>query len=159
MIRRFFAFDQARFLDILRNFVVFSDETVTDKKSGQKVRQLIKRVAKYHQYWAVNAAVESTVQAASPEGDRRGGVVWHTQGSGKSFEMVFYAAKIMRDPQMSNPTLVFITDRNDLDDQLFSEVFAPASILPETPQQADTRSELRDLLRRAVTNRPVHQPW
>jgi type I restriction enzyme, R subunit len=143
------AFDQARFLDILRNFVVFSDETVTDKKSGQKVRALIKRVAKYHQYWAVNAAVESTVTAASPDGDRRGGVVWHTQGSGKSFEMVFYAAKIMRDPLMSNPTLVFITDRNDLDDQLFGEVFAPASILPEKPQQAETRAELRDLLRRA----------
>jgi type I restriction enzyme, R subunit len=142
-------FDQARFLDILRNFVVFSDETVTDKKSGQKVRQLIKRVAKYHQYWAVNAAVESTIQAASPDGDRRGGVVWHTQGSGKSFEMVFYAAKIMRDPQMTNPTLLFITDRNDLDDQLFGEVFAPASILPEKPQQADTRADLRDLLRRA----------
>ncbi|SHV15042.1 HsdR family type I site-specific deoxyribonuclease [Mycobacteroides abscessus subsp. abscessus] len=142
-------FDQSRMLDILRNFVVFSDETVTDKKSGQKVRQLIKRVAKYHQYWAVNAAVESTVQASSPDGDRRGGVVWHTQGSGKSFEMVFYAAKIMRDPQMSNPTLVFITDRNDLDDQLFGEVFAPASILPEKPQQADTRADLRDLLRRA----------
>jgi type I restriction enzyme, R subunit len=142
-------FDQGRFLDILRNFVVFSDESVTDKKSGQKVRQLIKRVAKYHQYWAVNAAVESTVQAASPDGDRRGGVVWHTQGSGKSFEMVFYAAKIMRDPRMSNPTLVFITDRNDLDDQLFGEVFAPAAILPEKPQQADTRADLRDLLRRA----------
>jgi len=142
-------FEPARLLDILRNFVVFSDETATDKKSGQKVRQLIKRVAKYHQYWAVNAAVESTVQAASPDGDRRGGVVWHTQGSGKSFEMVFYAAKIMRDPRMSNPTLVFITDRNDLDDQLFGEVFAPAWILPEKPQQADTRADLRDLLRRA----------
>jgi type I restriction enzyme R subunit len=141
-------FDQARFLDILRNFVVFSDEAVTDKKSGQKVRQLVKRVAKYHQFWAVNAAVESTVQAASPDGDRRGGVVWHTQGSGKSFEMVFYAAKVMRDSRMSNPTLVFITDRNDLDDQLFGEVFAPASILPEKPQQADTRAGLRDLLRR-----------
>ncbi len=94
---------------------------------------LVKRVAKYHQYWAVNAAVESTVEAAGPDGDRRGGVVWHTQGSGKSFEMLFYAAKVMRDPRMSNPTLVFITDRNDLDDQLFGEVFAPAEILPETP--------------------------
>lgn len=132
-------FDQGRFLDILRNFVVFSDE-------GQG---LVKRVAKYHQYWAVNAAVESTVEAAGPDGDRRGGVVWHTQGSGKSFEMVFYAAKLMRDPRMSNPTLVFITDRNDLDDQLFAEVFAPAEILPEKPAQADTRADLRALLRRA----------
>jgi len=140
-------FDQQRFLDIIRNFIVFSDETVTDS-NGQRSRALIKRVAKYHQYWAVNAAVESTVVAASPEGDRRGGVVWHTQGSGKSLEMVFYAAKIMRDPRMTNPTLVFITDRNDLDDQLYGEVFAPATILPEKPAQADNRAELRTLLRR-----------
>lgn len=142
-------FDRERFLDIVRNFVVFSDETVTDSKTGQKSRVLAKRVAKYHQYWAVNAAVESTVVASSPDGDRRGGVVWHTQGSGKSFEMVFYAAKIMRDPRMSNPTLVFITDRNDLDDQLFGEVFAPATILPESPEQADTRAQLRTLLTRS----------
>ena len=140
-------FDQRRFLDIVRDFIVFSDETVTDS-SGLRSRALLKRVAKYHQYWAVNAAVESTVVAASPEGDRRGGVVWHTQGSGKSLEMVFYAAKIMRDPRMTNPTLVFITDRNDLDDQLFGEVFAPATILPEKPEQADNRAELRSLLRR-----------
>jgi len=126
-------FDQERFLDILLNFIVFSDETVTDPKSGQKSRTLIKRVAKYHQYWAVNAVVESTVVAASPEGDRRGGVVWHTQGSGKSLEMVFYAAKVMRDPRMANPTLVFITDRNDLDDQLFGEVFAPGHHPPAVP--------------------------
>ncbi|MGV0838486.1 type I restriction endonuclease subunit R [Mycolicibacterium thermoresistibile] len=142
-------FDQQRFLDIVRNFIVFSDETVTDPKTSQRTRALIKRVAKYHQYWAVNAAVESTVVASSPDGDRRGGVVWHTQGSGKSLEMLFYAAKIMRDARMGNPTLVFITDRNDLDDQLFGEVFAPAMILPEKPEQADTRSELRNLLRRA----------
>jgi type I restriction enzyme, R subunit len=75
-------------------------------------------------------------------------VVWHTQGSGKSLEMLFYAAKIMRDARMTNPTLVFITDRNDLDEQLFDEVFAPATILPEKPEQADTRAELRTLLRR-----------
>ncbi|MGC7313263.1 hypothetical protein RBA04_22605, partial [Mycobacteroides abscessus subsp. massiliense] len=95
--------------------LAFSEETVTDKKSGQKTSVLIKRVAKYHQYWAVNSAVESTVEAAGPDGDRRGGVVWHTQGSGKSIEMLLYAAKIMRDERMSNPTLVFLTDRNDLD--------------------------------------------
>ncbi len=142
-------FEPRRFLDLLKNFVVFSDETVTDKSTGQPTRALVKRVAKYHQYWAVNAAVESTVQASSPDGDRRGGVVWHTQGSGKSFEMVFYSAKIMRDPRMANPTLVFITDRNDLDDQLFGETFAPARILPETPVQAATRSDLRAKLKRA----------
>jgi type I restriction enzyme R subunit len=142
-------FDPRRFLDLLQNFIVFSDETVTDKKTGQPIRSLVKRVAKYHQYWAVNAAVESTVRASGVDGDRRGGVVWHTQGSGKSFEMVFYAAKIMRDARMANPTLVFITDRNDLDDQLFAEVFAPARILPETPVQAETRTDLRSKLKRA----------
>ncbi len=142
-------FDQRRFLDLVQNFIVFSDETATDPASGQPVRALVKRVAKYHQYWAVNTAVERTVEASGPAGDRRGGVVWHTQGSGKSFEMVFYAAKIMRDARMSNPTLVFITDRNDLDDQLYGEAFAPARILPETPVQAATRSELRTLLTRA----------
>jgi len=143
------AFDPRRFLDLLQNFIVFSDETATDKKTGQPIRSLVKRVAKYHQYWAVNAAVESTVRASGVDGDRRGGVVWHTQGSGKSFEMVFYAAKIMRDARMANPTLVFITDRNDLDDQLFAEVFAPARILPETPVQAETRTDLRSKLKRA----------
>ena len=131
-------FDPARFVDLLRNFVVFSDEP-----SG-----LVKRVAKYHQYWAVNAAVSSTVKAAGVEGDRRGGVVWHTQGSGKSFEMLCYAAKLMREPAMANPTLVLITDRNDLDDQLFGEVFAPARNLPETPHRAESRVELRQMLDR-----------
>lgn len=131
-------FDPSRFLDFIRNFVVFSDEP----------KGIVKRVAKYHQYWAVNAAVESTIEAAGPDGDRRGGVVWHTQGSGKSIEMLLYAAKIMRDARMGNPTLVFLTDRNDLDDQLFGEVFAPAEILPEKPVQADSIADLRVLLRR-----------
>lgn len=142
-------FEPKRFLDILQNFIVYSDETTTDKKTGQPTRVLVKRVSKYHQYWAVNAAIESTVEASSPGGDRRGGVVWHTQGSGKSFEMVFYAAKIMRDYRMKNPTLVFITDRSDLDDQLFAEVFAPARILPEQPVQAESRQDLRSKLKRA----------
>jgi type I restriction enzyme R subunit len=132
------AFEPARLLDLIRNFVVFSDEPTG----------LIKRVAKYHQYWAVNAAVASTIEASAPNGDRRGGVVWHTQGSGKSFEMLCYAAKIMRMPEMDNPTLVLITDRNDLDDQLFGEVFAPARILPEQPKQATSRAEMRQLLNR-----------
>lgn len=131
-------FEPARFVDLVRNFVVFSDEP-----GG-----LVKRVAKYHQYWAVNAAIESTVEAARPGGDRRGGVVWHTQGSGKSFEMLCYAAKVMRDSELSNPTLVLITDRNDLDDQLFAEVFAPARILPESPKQASSRAHMRELLDR-----------
>lgn len=132
-------FEPSRFLDLLQNFILFSDEP----------HGLVKRVAKYHQYWAVNAAVESTITAAGPSGDRRGGVVWHTQGSGKSIEMLLYAAKVMRDARMGNPTLVFLTDRNDLDDQLFGEVFAPAEILPESPVQADSRAHLRQLLTRA----------
>ena len=131
--------EPARFLDLVSNFVIFSDES----------QGLVKRVAKYHQYWAVNAAVASTVVAAGDGGDRRGGVVWHTQGSGKSIEMLLYAAKVMRDPRMGNPTLVFLTDRNDLDDQLFGEVFAPAQILPEKPVQAESRADLRMLLKRA----------
>ncbi|MGH9164618.1 MAG: type I restriction endonuclease subunit R [Acidimicrobiales bacterium] len=133
------AFEPARLLDIVRSFIVFSDEP-----GG-----LVKRVAKYHQYWAVNAAVESTIEASGPAGDRRGGVVWHTQGSGKSVEMLLYAAKVMRSAEMGNPTLVLITDRNDLDDQLFGEVFAPARILPETPKQAGSRAEMRALLDRS----------
>ena len=131
-------FEPARFLDLVRNFVVFSDESAG----------LVKRVAKYHQFWAVNAAVDSTIEAAGPSGDRRGGVVWHTQGSGKSIEMLLYASKIMRSTAMGNPTLVFITDRNDLDDQLFGEVFAPARVLPESPKRADSRAEVRQLLNR-----------
>jgi type I restriction enzyme, R subunit len=131
-------FEADRLLDILRNFIVHSAEPVG----------LVKRVAKYHQYWAVNAAVESTIEASSEGGDRRGGVVWHTQGSGKSFEMLCYAGKIMRCDVMNNPTLVLLTDRNDLDDQLFGEVFAPAQILPEQPKQASSRVMLRKLLDR-----------
>jgi len=133
-------FDQTRFLDLVRSFVVFSDEPTG----------LVKRVAKYHQYWAVNAAVKSTIDASGPNGDRRGGVVWHTQGSGKSIEMLLYAAKMMRSSEMGNPTLVFITDRNDLDDQLFGEVFDPARILPETPRRADDRAEMRQMLNRVA---------
>lgn len=130
--------EPARFLDLLRNFIVHSEE-----RHG-----LVKRVAKYHQFWAVNAAVASAVAAAGPDGDRRGGVVWHTQGSGKSFEMLCFAAKVMRAPAMENPTLVMLTDRNDLDDQLFAEVFVPARLLPERPRQAESRDQLRQLLNR-----------
>ncbi|HTN99125.1 MAG TPA: type I restriction endonuclease subunit R, partial [Microthrixaceae bacterium] len=129
--------EPARFLDLVRNFIVFSDET-----SG-----VVKRVAKYHQFWAVNKAVERTVEAKS--GDGRAGVVWHTQGSGKSLEMHCFAGKIMRDPAMANPTLIVLTDRNDLDDQLFSEVFGasrPGAPLPEVPVQADSRKHLKELL-------------
>jgi type I restriction enzyme R subunit len=128
-------FAPERFLDLVGNFVVFTDE-----RAG-----LVKRVAKYHQFHAVNKAVEQTVSAVQ-RGDGRAGVVWHTQGSGKSLEMLFYVGKIMRHPAMANPTAVLLTDRNDLDDQLFDEVFAPARTLPETPVQASSREHLRTLL-------------
>jgi type I restriction enzyme R subunit len=131
-------FEPSRFLDLLRNFVVFSNEPAG----------MVKRVAKYHQFWAVNAAIASTLKASGVDGDRRGGVVWHTQGSGKSFEILCYVAKVMHEPAMANPTLVLVTDRNDLDDQLFGEVFAPARILPEEPQRAESRVELRQMLDR-----------
>jgi len=132
-------FDKGRFLDLVRNFVTFSDE-----RDG-----LVKRLAKYHQFHAVNKAVDSTL-AALERGDGRAGVVWHTQGSGKSLEMLLCATKLMAHPEMSNPTVVMLTDRNDLDDQLFDEVFAPARTLPETPVQAESR----DHLRRFLADRP-----
>lgn len=128
-------FDKARFLDLVRNFVTFADE-----RSG-----LVKRVAKYHQFHAVNKAADAAI-AAVGRADGRAGVVWHTQGSGKSLEMLFTVAKLMGHPAMANPTVVVITDRNDLDDQLFDEVFAPARTLPEAPIQAESRDHLRSLL-------------
>ena len=139
-------FSPERLLDLVRNFVVYSDESKTDA-SGAKTSVLIKKTAKYHQFWAVNKAVLSTIEAV--EGDGRAGVVWHTQGSGKSLEMEWYAGKIMRDPAMENPTIVVLTDRNDLDDQLFDDTFAasrPGAPLPEKPVQATSRDDLKALL-------------
>lgn len=125
------------FFDLCRHFVATFGDGVDTRKA----------VAKYHQYWAVNKAVDQTLE--SMETDGRIGVVWHTQGSGKSLEMAYYAGKVMRHPGMSNPTVVVVTDRNDLDDQLFDETFAPAkpgSPLPEAPVQAETRAHLKELL-------------
>jgi type I restriction enzyme R subunit len=129
-------FEKRRFLDLIRNFVVFED-------SGSA---LAKKLAGYHQVHAVNKAVECTLDAASPRGDRRVGVVWHTQGSGKSLTMVFYAGKIIQHPGMSNPTLVVLTDRNDLDDQLFGTFSACKGLLRQTPEQAASRDHLQELL-------------
>src|SRR5690606_10781805 len=126
-------FAPTRFLEYIRNYVAFVDEP----------NGLVKKIAKYHQYWAVRAAVESTITAASEGGDRRAGVIWHTQGSGKSFEMQLYTSLIMRRPEMENPTVVVLTDRHDLDDSLFDEVFAVTRNLPETPVQATSREHLR----------------
>jgi type I restriction enzyme R subunit len=130
-------FDKRRLLDLLRSFVVFEDDG----------RSVAKKIAAYHQFHAVNKAVECTLRAASPDGDRRIGVVWHTQGSGKSLSMVFYAGKIAREPAMANPTLVVLTDRNDLDDQLFGTFAACGALLRQAPRQADSRDEMRELLR------------
>jgi type I restriction enzyme R subunit len=130
-------FDKRRFLDLIRYFIVFED-------SGGA---LVKKMAGYHQYHAVNLAVESTVRAAGAGGDRRAGVVWHTQGSGKSLTMAFYAGRIIQHPAMENPTLVVITDRNDLDDQLYGTFARCHELLRQQPVQAESRAHLRELLK------------
>jgi type I restriction enzyme, R subunit len=130
-------FEKRRFLDLLRHFIVFEDD-------GGAIS---KKVAAYHQFHAVNRAVDATVRAASAEGDKRVGVVWHTQGSGKSLTMVFYAAKIARHPDLENPTLVVLTDRNDLDGQLFGKFSVCHSLLRQTPVQAESVEHLQDLLK------------
>ncbi len=123
-------------LDLIRQFVVF-------EKSDTKT---LKKVAAYHQYYAVNKAVESTVFASSSNGDRRGGVIWHTQGSGKSLSMVFYSGKLIIEPRMENPTLVILTDRNDLDEQLHETFTNCQQLLRQEPQKAEDRKDLRKLL-------------
>ncbi|MGA2853923.1 MAG: type I restriction endonuclease subunit R [Verrucomicrobiota bacterium] len=151
-------FDKRRFLDLIRHFVVFEDDGVT----------VIKKMAGYHQFHAVNTAVAETVRAcgagemilressggyfAKPQpggapGDRRVGVVWHTQGSGKSLTMAFYAGRLVLERAMENPTLVVLTDRNDLDDQLFGTFARCHELLRQKPQQANSREHLRELLK------------
>ena len=131
-------FEPRRFLSLLRDYTVFGD-----KGDG-----LVKIIAGYHQFHAVEHAVAQTVMAASPDGDRRIGVIWHTQGSGKSLLMSFYAGRLVANPALANPTIVVITDRNDLDDQLFGTFSLCQSLLRQTPQQADSRDELKQLLSR-----------
>jgi type I restriction enzyme R subunit len=154
-------FEKRRFLDLIRHFIVFED-------AGGGV--LIKKMAGYHQYHAVNVAVQETIRACGPSatswkvdeeqgtyfakamkdakpGDRRVGVVWHTQGSGKSLTMAFYAGRVVLHPAMENPTLVVITDRNDLDDQLYGTFARCHELLRQQPVQAGSRSHLRELLK------------
>ena len=131
-------FEKTRFLTLMRDFTVFGDTG-----SG-----LVKIVAGYHQFHAVRHAVQSTIAAARPEGDRRIGVIWHTQGSGKSLLMAFYAGQIIAYAAMENPTVVVITDRNDLDDQLFGTFAMCRDLLRQTPQQADSREDLQKVLTR-----------
>lgn len=133
-------FEKRRFLDLIRHFIVFEDVA-----GGV----LVKKMAGYHQYHAVNLALESTVRAASTGGDKRVGVVWHTQGSGKSLTMAFYAGRVVLHPAMENPTLVVITDRNDLDDQLYGTFARCHELLRQQPMQAESRAHLRELLRTA----------
>ncbi|HPD57850.1 MAG TPA: type I restriction endonuclease subunit R [Smithellaceae bacterium] len=150
-------FDKRRLLDLIRYFIVFED-------TGGGV--LIKKMAGYHQYHAVNVAIEETLRACIPgptakedegvyfsrklkdgkQGDKRVGVVWHTQGSGKSLTMAFYAGRVILHPYMENPTLVVITDRNDLDDQLFGTFANCYELLRQQPVQAQSRADLRELL-------------
>lgn len=130
-------FNKHRFLDLLKHFIVFE----VDGSS------IIKKMAGYHQFHAVNKAIQSTVAATSLQGDKRVGVVWHTQGSGKSLTMAFYAGKIIQNPDMANPTLVVITDRNDLDEQLFGTFASCSDLLRQTPTQAEIREDLQELLK------------
>ena len=106
-----------------------------------------KKIAGYHQFHAVKTAIDATVQASRPEGDKQCGVIWHTQGSGKSLTMAFYAGSIVQHPRMENPTLVVITDTNDLDDQLFGTFARCPQLLRQTPTQAQNRRHLRELLK------------
>jgi type I restriction enzyme, R subunit len=163
-------------LDIIRHFIVFEKSVKTQCIASQQdiiTIQTVKKLAAYHQYYAVNRAVESTLRAsgyivkksdyspvtirqspesygvpgvkAQPAGDKKGGVVWHTQGSGKSLSMVFFTGKIVL--AMDNPTVLVITDRNDLDDQLFDTFAASKQLLRQEPVQAESRDDLKDLLK------------
>ena len=129
-------FEPQRLLDLIRYFIVFEEEGET----------VAKKVAGYHQFHAVAEALRSTLAARS-QGDRRVGVVWHTQGSGKSLTMAFYAGRVAVHPGMQNPTLVVLTDRNDLDEQLFGTFSRCSELLRQTPMQARDRTHLRQLLK------------
>ncbi|MGE4160008.1 MAG: type I restriction endonuclease subunit R, partial [Planctomycetota bacterium] len=168
-------FEKRRFLDMLRYFIVFEDssETKSETQGGKADEggggKIAKKMAGYHQFHAVNTAVEETLRAAEQvtgtrvaepsghweagmrpggdKGDRRVGVVWHTQGSGKSLTMAFYAGRVILHPAMENPTLVVLTDRNDLDDQLFGTFARCRDLLRQPPVQAADRADLREKLK------------
>jgi type I restriction enzyme R subunit len=159
-------------LDLIRHFVVFEKSKKEDSKTGIVSISTVKKLAAYHQYYAVNRAVESTLRAtgysleketpvsmvmespasygvagvkSQPKGDRKGGVVWHTQGSGKSLSMVFFTGKIVL--ALDNPTILVITDRNDLDDQLFDTFAASTQLLRQEPKQVENRDDLKEKLK------------
>jgi type I restriction enzyme R subunit len=151
-------------LDLIKNFIVFERSEKEDPNTGQKIISKVKKLAQYHQYYAVNKAVESTKRATAypemmaenpvirglttvetqPKGDHKAGVVWHTQGSGKSLSMVFYTGKIVQ--TLNNPTIVVVTDRNDLDGQLFETFANCKTLLRQEPVQAESTAHLKKLL-------------
>ncbi|HCI52210.1 MAG TPA: DEAD/DEAH box helicase [Gallionella sp.] len=164
--------NKATLLDLLRHFIVFEKSKKEDPQTGVISISTVKKLAAYHQYYAVNAAVASTLRAAhvdsastsgelraeqtpasyglssvtqQPKGDKKAGVVWHTQGSGKSLSMVFYTGKIVL--ALDNPTVLVITDRNDLDDQLFDTFASSKQLLRQDPVQAADRGQLKELLK------------
>ncbi len=159
--------NKATLLDLIRHFIVFEKSKKEDPQTGVISISTVKKLAAYHQYYAVNAAIVSTLRAANfshekdiqestesygvtgvrsqPKGDKKAGVVWHTQGSGKSLSMVFYTGKIVL--VLDNPTVLVITDRNDLDDQLFDTFAASAQLLRQEPKQVEDRQHLKDLLK------------
>jgi len=132
--------DKQRMLDIIRSYIVFERD--------EEKHTYIKKLAGYHQYWAVNKALGSTHTAIQAGSDHRVGVVWHTQGSGKSLSMMFYSGKLVLDPALENPTIIIITDRNDLDDQLFSTFGNCKELLRQDPVQAESRNNLQEILQR-----------
>lgn len=132
-------------LDLIRHFIVFEKSKKEDAKTGLSTVVTIKKIAAYHQYFAVNKAIEETLRATSEQGNGKAGVVWHTQGSGKSLSMVFYTGKSVL--ELNNPTIVVITDRNDLDDQLFDTFASCKQLLRQEPVQAGSRENLKELLR------------
>jgi type I restriction enzyme R subunit len=132
-------FSRETFLALLRDFVVFGDDG----------NGLFKIVAGYHQFHGARKAIRQAVEASGPEGDRRIGVIWHTQGSGKSFLMAFFAGLAVKSPALENPTIVVLTDRNDLDDQLAATFSLCKDLLRQNPEQAESREDLQNLLMRA----------
>jgi len=164
--------NKATLLDLLRHFIVFEKSKKEDTKTNVVTIETVKKLATYHQYYAANAAVKSTLRATGhdknmlvdtnrnlfedpikygltsvslqPQGDRKGGVIWHTQGSGKSLSMVFYTGKIVL--ALDNPTILMLTDRNDLDDQLFDTFAASTQLLRQEPKQVANRDQLKQLL-------------
>jgi type I restriction enzyme R subunit len=159
-------------LDLIRHFIVFEKSKKEDAQTGVTTISTVKKLAAYHQYYAVNRAIESTLRATGhtleketptsmvmespesygvagvkmqPKGDRKGGVVWHTQGSGKSLSMVFFTGKIVL--ALDNPTVLVITDRNDLDDQLFDTFASSTQLLRQEPKQVENREDLKEKLK------------